>query len=209
MPIEYAVCDVIYFVAATLVGAVGYWAKGHAGLVAVTMVFTGMWSLSELVHVFRLLRGHVPVYHVSSIPQGPDFPAPWHIVCLVLEVLALVSQLILGLTLLSGIIIVFLFGGVYVIVHLKFYSGSVPENAATMLPILAVNLLAYSMVLTTYPGGAGNMGLNSRTSELLWLLLMSPAGALAGNAFISFLGVNPKEPDASIIPIFSGNHEKT
>lgn len=166
-----------------------------------------MWCLSELIHVYRLVRGHVPVYHVSSIPQGPDFPTPWHLVCLALEVVALGAQFSYELTLASGMTIAFLFGGMYVLVHLMFYSGSVQENAATMLPILAVLVLAYSMVLTTPEGAKGNMG-QGRTSEVVWLLLMSPAGSLFAYFFISFLGVEPKEPDTAILPIMIGSHEK-
>lgn len=207
MPLQYAVCDVIYFAAALVAGGLCSWAYGHTGLVFVTMLFTTMWCLSEFIHVYRLVRGHVPVYHVSSIPQGPDFPKPWHLICLVLEVVALGSQFSYDLTLASGMIIAFLFGGMYVLVHLMFYSGSVQENAATMLPILAVVFLAYSMVLTTPEESKGNMG-QGRTSEVVLLLLMSPAGSLFAYFFISFLGVEPKEPDAAILPIMIGSHEK-
>merc|ERR550537_122875 len=156
------------------------------------MLGTALWCVSDLCQTYRLSRGDKPVYHVSSIPQGPELPLKWHVTVVVLEMTALFSQLIIGYTLVCCLLLVFLYGGAYVMLHLVYFSGSMKENAATMMPTITLTILAWAMCLTAPMDMRGHMGI-SRSGEALWLLLMSPIGATAAYIYILFLGVQPKE----------------
>jgi len=202
MAVQYTMFDVVFSTVMISTGIVSYVAWHHAGVVGVTMLATAIWCMSDLCQTYRLSKGHEPVYHVSSIPQGPDLPVKWYVFIVAVEMLALFAQLIIGYTLISCVLIVFLFGGVFVMLHLLYFSGSTKENAATMLPTVTLTILAWLMCLTAPMDKRGHMGL-SHSSEALWLIAASPIGAVVGYIFILFLGVQPKDNDYSTLPIMT------
>jgi len=168
------------------------------------MVVLTLCILTDLLQIYRLARGQVPIKIGSALPQGPDLPISWHITMFSLEVLAALCQLIIGYTLISGLIMVFVFGGAQAFFHLNYFSGvSLKENASTLLPITAMTILSIFMVLTAPAEQRGAMGI-PLYGDVLWILLMVPAGAISCYVYLTFQGIQKKEPDENQ-PIINGD----
>lgn len=166
------------------------------GFVAIMMIY-------NCFLLYQFAQGNVPGKFVSSGPQGPDLPAKWYAFVVVLEAAALFLQLICGFTLYSGLVICFLHAGCGLTLHLFFYSGTLKENAMTLLPVIALSVLSWVMVLSAPFSMGGNMDI-SRYGEALLLLAMIPAGAIVGFVYLSLLGISRSDADSERASIYQG-----
>lgn len=195
MPGHYAMFDVVFSTALLSSAAVSFIAWQHFGIVIVTMIATALWALMDLLQLYRLSRGQEPAYHVSSIPQAPELPMQWYATALTLEAVAIFSQVITGYTLVSCMLLVFVFGGAMVMLHLLYFSGGAKDNVSMLLPTLSMAILAWLMMLTA-------PAMKERPTilgEAFWLLLMTPIGGCAAYLFLTFMGLQPKAKESEPI----------
>jgi len=202
--VTFLVQDIIFAVVALTAGLVSFFAWGHAGVVAITMGALALMTLYDSFQLYTRAQGKVLGESGGVIPQSPDLPAKWYAVVSVLELAAIFFQLVTGLTLISALIMSFLYAGCDTLVHLFFYSGTLRENALTLLPEIALTILAWTMVLTAPLDMPGHMNLE-RSAEAMWLAVMIPTGALVGYLFLLLLGVSPKAPNDELQGLHQGS----
>lgn len=195
------VFDIVFTTVIVTVGSVLYMMSGHHGLVLEVMGATVLVMLTDLLEIYRNVKAQEPVKTGSKIPQSPDFPPSWHIVALVVEATAVVAQVVFGFTLFAGLLLLAVFGGRNILVHVWYYSGTVQENLATLLPTIALNALVVMMVISA-PSDARHYWGVQGTDVVMWLLLMYPTGAVLSFAMLMYFGVSPMQADSEQLPVW-------
>mmetsp|Transcript_23741 Transcript_23741/g.54832 ORF Transcript_23741/g.54832 Transcript_23741/m.54832 type:complete len:202 (-) Transcript_23741:70-675(-) len=186
----------IVFATAVAVAAICFFVlNGHQGLAIVACVAVGLKMIWDSLQVYRCWNGNKLSKTTGATPEGPDLPLTWHLLVLLIQGVAIVAC-IFGFELLFGSLLVGLYGGVYVLLHLRYYSGSARENAMTLLPAVTICLvvLATTVTCTAADAWVSYFGLG-RLTAILVVLGTIPVGMFFGFFTLGCLGFASSSPD--------------
>eukprot|EP00403_Amphidinium_massartii_P037974 CAMPEP_0178450760 /NCGR_PEP_ID=MMETSP0689_2-20121128/43303_1 /TAXON_ID=160604 /ORGANISM="Amphidinium massartii, Strain CS-259" /LENGTH=163 /DNA_ID=CAMNT_0020076261 /DNA_START=208 /DNA_END=695 /DNA_ORIENTATION=- len=143
--------------------------------------------IGDILQVYRCCFGY-RMSKSATGPEPPDLPLVWHVVVLTIEVIAVLCLLI-GFALLFGCLLTGLFGGAYVLLHLRYYSGTTKENAHTLLPTLSLFIIVVATAVSSTDAERWivyfGMG---RWVAFLVMLAMIPIGMVFGFLLLKLLG---------------------
>lgn len=176
----YNVCQVAFAAGICSASLVSWLAFGHRGLVACACISVALCMVSDLAEVLRGSGGQVnlPKDAAAGLPLAPALPLQWHIAVLVVEGAALVAQIVLGWTVLCGMLLLGVFGACG-LMQLLYYGGAWADNARTLIPMAALSIIVATMVLTSPANGRGYkvMGIHSHLAALVMLAGAPVVGA--------------------------------
>lgn len=188
--------DIWCAIVISLVGGMLGFEYGHHGFIAAVMTLCGLWIFGDCLKICQWCsNGQEPLAFLSSSgPQCPQLPVYWYAAAVIFQVAGLALQLIFGFTLCSGLVLWSFYVGASGVLHLKYYSGAVEDNALTLIPEIFLSLVILSMVMSAPLTEKGYMGVGV-FGALFLLEVAAIAGAAIGWLFLRFTGVTADVED--------------